>query len=228
MVDAPGNVSSLEVVIKRIDVDIAGKWVTIAYPNQPYELLDLQLDPVTLANAGVAEGSYTKIRVAIASALVNQSVDVTVPSDIQTDGLEIPVMFDMESSHRTTLLMDFNVEQSLKILPGGGYLLDPVINTVVKADSGTVSGFVTLLGQSAEGTRIEAEYMAGPNYPVGTIVNTARAQADGYFLVWALLPGEYKLNLVRTSPTGDVSKAVVPGVIVDAGSDTPVGEISLN
>jgi hypothetical protein len=129
----------------------------------------------------------------------------------------------MESAVMTTLLMDFNAARSLKINPDGSYSLDPVIPVVVKSEAGTVGGFVR------PGTDVEAVYVSGPNYVAGTSVNTGRSQEDGAFRVWALLPGEYRLELTHRDPlTGHVSSGTVTGVIVSAGSDTQLGLVNLN
>lgn len=232
LVDAPGNVSSVKVLIKRIEVEISGNWEAVAFPNQEFELLDLQSVPASLGEAGLAAGSYDKIRVQITSATVtdaNGQHDVAIPTSIMEDGLEIMVDFDMEAAARTTILMDFNVAQSLKINPGGSYSLDPVIPAVVKHESGTICGFVTLNDLGVAGADVEAVYTSGPNYASGTVVNTGRSNAVGAFKVWALLPGEYKLNVSATHPvTGFVSKATVNGVIVAEGLDTQVGSVSLD
>lgn len=232
MVDAPSNVSSVRVHIKRIEVEIAGNWEVVAHPNQEYELLDLQAVPAVLGQSGLGAGIYTAIRVVITSATVVDSSgthNVAIDQVIKEEGLEIPVTFEMESARRTTVLMDFNVAQSLKLNPGGTYSLDPVIPTVVKHESGTVCGFVTLNGLGVGGADIEAVYVAGPNYATGTLVNTGRSQGDGAFKVWALLPGEYRIDITGRDPiTGFVTKATVNGVIVGEGLDTQIGGVSLD
>jgi hypothetical protein len=92
-----------------------------------------------------------------------------------------------------------------------------------------VSGFAVLQGLPAEGAEVEAVYLSGPNYASGTVVNTGRAQSDGAFKVWALLPGEYRIELTLRHPvTGFVSTATVNGVVVAAGSETQLGAVSLN
>lgn len=220
MVDAPANVSSFKVHIRRIDVEIAGNWEAVVYPNREVELMDLLFEPESLGLAGLSEGTYTAVRIVIRSATVtdqNGTFDVAVPESIMTDGLEVPVMFEMEAARMTTLLMDFNAAASLKINPNGSYSLDPVIPVVVKSESGTISGY------SAPGTVIEAVYVDGPNYPEGTVVNTGRAQGDGAFRVWALLPGEYRLDLRLDDPFVGTSTGSVNGVMVGAGLDTNLG-----
>ncbi len=226
LVDAPANVSSFKVLVERVDVEIAGNWEAVVFPDREFELMDLLFEPESLGLAGLSAGTYTAVRIVIRSATVvdaNGTHSVFVPAAIMEDGLEVPVTFDMESAVMTTLLMDFNAARSLKINPDGSYSLDPVIPVVVKSEAGTISGFVTA------GTEVEAVYVSGANYPIGTVVNTGRSQGDGAFRVWALLPGEYRLNLTRRDPfNGFVSSGVVHGVIVTAGSDTQLGLLILN
>ncbi len=226
LVDAPANVSSFKVLVERVDVEIAGNWEAVVFPDREFELMDLLFEPESLGLAGLSDGTYTAVRIVIRSATVVDSSGthtVTVPPAIMEDGLEVPVTFDMSFAKMTTLLMDFNAARSLKINPDGSYSLDPVIPVVVKSEAGTVSGFVT------PGTEVEAIYVSGPNYAPGTSVNTGRSQGDGAFRVWALLPGEYRLELVHRNPiNGFVSTGTVNGVIVAAGSDTQLGSLTLD
>jgi hypothetical protein len=222
MVDAPASVSSFKVHVQRIDVEIGGEWEAVVFPNREIELMDLLFEPEALGLAGLSEGTYTAVRIVIRSATVtdaNGTFDVSVPEAVMTDGLEVPVMFEMEAARMTTLLMDFNAAASLKINPDGTYSLDPVIPVVVKHEAGTISGF------AAPGTVVEAVYVDGPNYAAGTVVNTGRAQGDGAFRVWALLPGEYRLELTHEDPFSGTSTGTVNGVIVDAGVDTQLGVV---
>jgi hypothetical protein len=225
MVDAPANVTSFKVLVERVDVEIAGEWETVVFPDREFELMDLLFDPESLGVAGLSDGTYSAVRIVIRSATVvdgNGTHSVTIPDVVMEDGLEVAVTFEMESAHPTTLLMDFNAARSLKINPDGSYSLDPVIPVVVKEEAGTVSGFVR------SGTDVEAVYVSGPNYPAGTSVNTGRSQEDGAFRVWALLPGEYRLQLTHRDPlTGHVSSGTVTGVIVSAGSDTQLGFLTI-
>ena len=97
----------------------------------------------------------------------------------------------------------------------------------MKEESGTITGFVGLSLLPVDGAEIEAEYVSGPNYAPGTVVNHARSQAGGAFRLWALLPGEYKLH-VTFDALGVVSKTTVNGVVVAAGLDTPIGDVNLD
>jgi hypothetical protein len=231
LVDAPSHVSSLEVTIQRIDVMIGGDWEIVAFPNQTYDVLAHQTEPAVLGTSGLAEGLYDKIRVAITAARVtdaNGTHDVTVPQAVMQDGLEIPVDFEMLSARMTTLLLDFNVAQSLVINPDGSYSLDPVIPTVVKSESGTIGGFVVRNGLGVSGASVKATYTDGPNYPVGTVVNVAHSQADGFFRVWALLPGEYRLRIEADDAFLGPASTTVNNVMVVAENETPLGAVSLD
>jgi hypothetical protein len=231
LVDAPSNVSSLEVTIQRIDVMIGGEWEIVAFPNRSYDVLALQSEPAVLGTAGLAEGLYDKIRVAITSARVtdaNGTHDVTVPQSVIEDGLEILVDFETFSAQMTTLLLDFNVAQSLVINPDGSYSLDPVIPTVVKSESGTIGGFVVRNGLGVPGASVKATYTSGPSYPIGTVVNVAHSQADGSFRVWALLPGEYRLRVEAEDAFLGPASTTVNNITVVAANETPLGAVSLD
>jgi hypothetical protein len=79
----------------------------------------------------------------------------------------------------------------------------------------------------ASGALVRAVYVAGPNYDAGTVVNTGRAQADGAFRVWALMPGEYRVEVLLSDGFGGFWSFESSSVIVAAGSDTNLGTVLL-
>lgn len=232
LVDAPTNlVSSFFVTIDRIDVLVGADWQTIALPGKRVDLLALRDVPIPIANTGLIAGSYTKLRMKVRDASVidsNGVQTVDIPAAIQ-NGFEIPCAFDIVEAKVTNLLMDFNAAQSL-VNQNGGYLLQPVVPTVVQSDSGTITGTaLSPFGLPLSDAKASARYTAGASYPLGFEINTSVTGTDGAFKIWALLPGEYTLNLVWKDPfTNTVYNATVPGVIVTAGQDSSIGDVTLN
>ncbi len=230
MADAPlPNVTSLVVVIDRIEAHIDGDWAEIAANPQTIDLLDLVNTPMVVANAGLPVGSITQVRLFVTDATVTDDTgthDVNIPSAGQT-GIKININASVLPNTVTAILLDFNVEKSLHLLGNGTYQLQPVIPAVLMDMAGTVTGTVTLNDLPVHGALIKAVYTAGPNYPIGTEVNTSSTAADGTFKVWALLEGTYTIEATFTNDLFANYAASVTGVVVTRENNSNVGTIAL-
>jgi hypothetical protein len=218
MADAPlPNVTSLQITIDRIEAHHNGEWVVIESAPQTIDLLNLTQTAMVVAEGGLPAGHFNQVRLFVSEA--------TVVDDEGTHSVNIPA--DVSENTVTAILLDFNVEQSLHQLGNGSYQLQPVIPAVLVDDSGTVTGTVTLNSAPVHGALIEAVYTAGPNYPIGTVVNTSTTAEDGTFKVWALMEGTYTLEVTFTDSTPADFAATVTDVVVTQGDNTEVGVIVL-
>jgi hypothetical protein len=230
MADAPlPNVTSLQITIDRIEAHHNGEWVVIESAPQTIDLLNLTQTAMVVAEGGLPAGHFNQVRLFVSEATVvddEGTHSVNIPSNLQT-GIKVNIDADVSENTVTAILLDFNVEQSLHQLGNGSYQLQPVIPAVLVDVSGTVTGTVTLNSAPVHGALIEAVYTAGPNYPIGTVVNTSTTAEDGTFKVWALMEGTYTLEVTFTDSTPADFAATVTDVVVTQGDNTEVGVIVL-
>jgi hypothetical protein len=230
MADAPlPNVTSLVVVIDRIEAHVDGQWVEVAADPQTIDLLDLITTPMVVANGGLPAGSINQVRLFVSEATVTDDTgvhDVNIPSNVQT-GVKLNINADVQPNTVTAILLDFNVEKSLHLLGNGTYQLQPVIPAVLMDMAGTVTGSATINDLPVHGALVRAIYTAGPHFAAGTEVNTSSTAADGTFKVWALLEGTYTIEVTFTDDLLSNFAGSVTGVNVTAGANTDVGTIVL-
>ncbi|RYG26419.1 DUF4382 domain-containing protein [bacterium] len=231
MSDAPDpSITAINVTIPKVQAHVGNDWVTVAEPNQTYNLFDLAKSDVLLGQASLPAGNYTQVRLFVSEATVTDSTgthSVIVPSGTKT-GLKINLNYTVSPDTVTEILLDFNVDKSLVKQGNGQYRLQPVIPAVVKVLSGTINGVTTDGTANLSDVSVTATYVSGPNYAAGTQVNTASSLDDGTFKVWALLPGTYTLTFSYTDPaTGATKTATVNDVVVTANNATNVGTITL-
>ena len=231
LVDAPlPDVQELNITFDRVEAHLDGQWIEIAEPGIRLNLLDLTREAAPLGSAGVPLGTYTQVRLFVSDVQVvddQGTHDVTVPSGLQT-GIKVNIGATVTGGDITTILLDFNVEKSLRRQGNGQYLLQPVILAVLEVLSGTVTGAVELLDEPVHGALITATYTEGDNYELGTEVNTSTTDAQGDFKVWALLEGTYQITVSYTDPDTSVEySAVVDDVVVVRQTDVSLGVIVL-
>ncbi len=231
MADAPlPNVTSLVIVIDRIEAHVNGDWVEVASVPQTIDLLDLVFTPMVVATGGLPVGSINQVRLFVSDATVTDDTgvhDVNIPSALNT-GIKVNINASVLENTVTAILLDFNVEKSLHLLGNGTYQLQPVIPAVLLDLAGTVTGTVTISDLPVHGALIKAIYTVGPNYPIGTEVNTSSTSEEGMFKVWALLGGTYTIQATFTDPVTLVNYSVsVTDVVVSAGTNTDVGTMAM-
>jgi len=240
LADAPDpDITEINVRIARVQANVDGQWVTIAEPDATFNLLDFALTDTLVGQASVPAGTYTQVRLVIPEANYvddTGSHELEIPSG-DTSGFKINVNAPVEPNEVTTILLDWNAKDSIVRTGSGKTILKPTIRGVVKVLSGTVTGIASDGTANLVNAEVKATYVAGPSYPVDTVVNTTYSLGDdpntaedetGKFKVWALLPGTYKLNLTYTAPDSTVKVAEVLDVNVAAQSNTDVGVVTLN
>ncbi|MBI3945680.1 MAG: DUF4382 domain-containing protein [Armatimonadetes bacterium] len=221
MVDAPDpSATAVDVTITDVQANVDGQWMSIMPEPRDLNLLALATAEASLGSITLPPGSYTQVRLFLGESPTITDADGThllrVPSGDQT-GLKVNVDHEVRPGVTTTLLLDFNVEQSVVLTGNGEYLLKPVIRGVVQELTGTISGVVTdFRGRPVKGARVAALL------PDGSEANTALTQADGAFKLWALAPGTYTVEATFAN-----KEAEQEGVAVAAGADTAVGALAL-
>jgi len=222
MVDAPSAYDAVNVVVVRVDIQVAAQdstsgWVTLSDDTATYNLLTLQngVDAV-IGSAAVTAGHYTQIRLILgagSTVVVDGATHpLVVPSALET-GVKLVHQFTVAEGGTTELTLDFDAEKSVRY-QNGTYRLIPVIRVVANAEAGSVSGSVT---PPDDGTMVELRSGA-------EVVATARPEpGTGFFKLCAIPEGTYDLYVMGTLTT-DIR---VPNVAVVRMTNTTVGTISL-
>jgi hypothetical protein len=156
MTDAPiDSAAEVNVFVESIEVNNADTdtgWVTIAEPQQMYNLLDYTNGEVAvLGGAELEAGTYNQIRLILGDGnnLVvynddetTSTYDLFVPSGAQS-GLKLNVNAEIEAGIEYTLLLDFDASRSVHKAgnnPNHPYILRPTIKAINKAITGAISG----------------------------------------------------------------------------------------
>lgn len=191
------DITRVDVNISEVSANIDGQWQVLTNTSQSFNLLDLVLNAAVIGEKVLPTGNYTQIRLKVSSATVTDSTGVhqlVIPSGAQS-GIKVNVNFGLNEQEVTDLLLDFNVRESITRQGNGTYLLHPVIRATVMVQSGTVTGTASNTSGLVQGAVVTATYVAGDEYPLGTVVNSTSTLSDGTFKMWALLPGTYNFHV---------------------------------
>lgn len=137
LTDAPSvQLEKAEVTISEVQVHTADEnetdnesdagWTTVVSGPQTYDLLTLTDATVVLGDAVLPAGKYTQIRLSVESAsiVVNGTTHtLTVPSG----NIKLVRPFTIVENSTTTLVLDFDAQESVRETGNGKYLLQPVI-----------------------------------------------------------------------------------------------------
>ena len=136
--DAPGdlNISKALVTISYVEVHIAAggnnssaEWVTVINESQQFDLIQLVNVTDILGSTLLDVGIYTQIRLHIAEALVTidgTQYDLEIPS--QT--VKLVCQFIIEPENTTTLILDFDIQESVHKTGSDKYILQPTIRVI--------------------------------------------------------------------------------------------------
>ncbi len=236
-------------VISRVDIHISEiavspqadttigppDWITVARPEQVFNLLDLQNGATALlGEADVPPGQYRAIRVTFDPARSSMTaVDGGHPAiNWQSKG-DTPTLFGLVEeamaidANGEDIVIDFDVGRSF--LPDestGGFFFIPFLRAITRAGSGAIEG--TLLrtdggapiGLAAVGIHYALDSVTAG---VGPLMATSRSDAGGHFKASFLRPGRYVVV------PEDLERHVVGPtrmVDVEAGKTAQAGEFS--
>jgi len=125
------NAEAIIVNISEISVQKEGKgFLTVWSGNKPYDLLKLRNKQEKITDVTLEKGTYTQIRLIVDSGQItvsSQTHDLTVPSP----EVKIPVVFDVLEGGTTTIVLDFEADNSIHWVnagQSGQYILRPVIH----------------------------------------------------------------------------------------------------
>ena len=233
LTDAPGDFAALEMEIASVDAYVENEgWVNLNSETQFVNILeltngnDLTIASETSANAGM----YTHVRITF-----GQDNSLTLHSDLTMGGLGlsgevtmdvafqgshevvIEVNEELESGDTASVLLDFNVAQSV-IAEAQAYVIDPVITEIEDAETG-VQG------------QIDAALNAAILITNGTDTASTYADAQGSFIIRGLAEGEYVMTVIEESQSFlnelVAEEHEVSGIIVTEGEITYLGMVEL-
>ena len=136
--DAPGdlNISKALVTISYVEVHIAAggnnssaEWVTVINESQQFDLIQLVNVTDILGSTLLDVGIYTQIRLHIAEALVTidgTQYDLEIPSQ----NVKLVCQFIIEPENTTTLILDFDIQESVHKTGSDKYILQPTIKVI--------------------------------------------------------------------------------------------------
>ena len=212
-------------------------WVTLATPNQAFNLLDLQGGKsVNLAQPTLPTGTYRGFRLVLdvdksSITLKNGSVLTAANGGIKfpsagRSGIKINLArpFSVVGG-KSQMLIDFDLGRSF-VMRGhstgkNGLIFKPVIRATAVEETGGISG--TIHDSTATGT--PAAHASVEILKAGTaltdtvsanVVATTTSDANGVYSAMWLQPGTYAVR--ATPPTGSLNHpALVPSVTVTSG-----------
>jgi len=136
--DAPGdlNISEALVTISYVEVHIAAggnnssaEWVTVINESQQFDLIQLVNVTDILGSTILDVGIYTQIRLHIAEALVTID-DVQYDLEIPSGTVKLVHQFIIKSENTTTLILDFDIQESVHKTGSDKYILQPTIKII--------------------------------------------------------------------------------------------------
>ena len=136
--DAPGefNISEALVTISYVEVHIAAggnnssaEWVTVVNESQQFDLIQLLNATDILGSTVLDVGIYTQIRLHIAEALVTID-DVQYDLEIPSKTVKLVSQFIIEPENTTTLILDFDIQESVHKTGSDKYILQPTIKVI--------------------------------------------------------------------------------------------------
>ena len=137
--DAPGNfnISEALVTISYVEVHIAAggnnsssaEWVTVVNESQQFDLILLENVTDILATTTLDVGIYTQIRLHISEALV--TIDgVQYDLEIPSETVKLVNQFIIQAEETTTLILDFDIQESIHKTGNDEYILQPTIKVI--------------------------------------------------------------------------------------------------
>lgn len=217
------------------NTDVTKGWVTLATPNQSYNLLDLQGGrTVNLGQTTLATGTYRGFRLIL--DVDKSSITLTngrVLTGTSVPGIKFPsagrsgvkIVLDAPlavTSGGTVFVFDFDLGKSFVMrgntISQNGLLFKPVIRATARDLTGTISGVVratTTDGTPVANATIEV-LKAGTELTdtvSANILATTKTDNAGAYTVSFLLPATYS---IRATPpaTSTNNPALVSGVVV--------------
>jgi hypothetical protein len=182
LVDTPApGIKELNVKINRIQVKIDESWVTVGPIDQTVNLLDYRRVPYDFGEITYGAGERSGVRLIIYEDPTVVDEDGTHVVDLVRKQTTADITHWIFVSGRWTLIVDFNVAESLIKHGPGDYSLDPVIRGGMYNTHGQAEGVVKLAGSPGvvpEAAEIKAVYLSGGQAPADSVINTSSVDTN--------------------------------------------------
>lgn len=246
LTDAPfpySMVDSATVTIDSVSIHFTAAsddegWMTVDDNRRVINLLELQNGVTeTVADSEVPTGRIDMVRLHVSDASIsltdNRSFDLAIPAEVSS-GIEATLSDDVEidDGERTDLLVDFDVSNSFRPIPGLPVEVDdilafdfePTLYVVDLTDTGSISGRVfSTMGTETLNDDQPLENASVSVFDGSTEIASSATVANGSFKVMGLEEGEY--TIVATA-VGYLDEDAT--VDVDSGDETDDVEIRLD
>jgi predicted small secreted protein len=215
--------------------DPASGWVTIAAPDQTYDLLQLRNGATAnLGQATLPTGRYRGFRLILDTDRSSVTLaDGTVLTGASSPGIEWPsaaetgikIVLDEPievTADGTVMVLDFDLARSFVLrgnrIAQNGLLFTPVIRATATDITGSIAGTVTAGATPAATPGAVVEVFA-PG--VAAAVHTTTTDDAGHYAFPFVLPGSYDLRATGAAGSGLGAKSV-EDVVVRTGEETLV------
>jgi len=136
--DAPPelNITEALVTFSSVEVHIAAggnnstaEWITLSNESQQFDLILLENVTDILAEESIEVGIYTQIRLNISEALV--TIDgIQYDLEIPSKTIKLVNQFIITPDSNTTLILDFDIKDSVHKTGSDNYILQPTIKVI--------------------------------------------------------------------------------------------------
>jgi hypothetical protein len=214
-------------------------WVTLATPNQSYNLLELQSGKtVNLGQATLPTGSYRGFRLILDTDRSSVTLkNGTVLTGNSRPGIKFPsagrsgikvVLHKPVSvtSGGTVLVLDFDLGKSFVMrghtISHNGLLFKPVIRGTAHDVTGMLTGFVRALSADGNAVANATVEVLKPGTLLGdtvsaNVVATTQSDSTGKYTVGFLLPGVYAIRATPPSASPYIP-ALITGLTIVTGT----------
>lgn len=219
----------------------ASGWVTVATPNQSYNLLDLQNGKTTnLGQPTLPSGTYRGFRLIL--DVQKSSITLkngTVLTGTSNPGIKFPsasrtgvkIVLDQPisvTSGGTVMVIDFDLGRSFvqrgNTISQNGLLFKPVIRATARDITGAISGSVKALTATGAGVPdatvdVLVNGTALTDTVSANLIESTKTDSAGNFTAAFLAAGTYAVR-ARPPATSGRSPAIVQGIVVTSGQTT--------
>ena len=252
MTDAPAPYSKVNVDIQGVEVIGTSGTAMLSTHAGIYNLLDFSNGIDTLIASGMINvGTVTQVRFILGpnNSVVQNGMTTAISMASGADaGLTLNINQSAHTASASSLLIDFDANQSVIAQGSGSFSFRPVmrsidagaaasatgtgttnitIGTTTVTTSGTTTGTITTCtSTSAGGTitgHLSSALLASVTATGSSGSFSTNAAADGSFMIQSLAAGSYSLTLTPTFPLQPVT---LTNVTVGSGSTTNVGLIT--
>ncbi|MEH6657929.1 DUF4382 domain-containing protein [Leeuwenhoekiella marinoflava] len=235
LVDAPGDYDNVFIDVKAVvvkynddfiddefddDYMIVNGELELDTDDEIYDLLELTGGTYAiLADEDIPAGSISQVRLILGDdntvVVDGETFPLQTPS-AQQSGLKVQFNQTLEAGVVYTVVLDFNVEESIVEQGNGGYLLKPVLRASAIEATGMISGSLLPLNVPATITA------AGEGIVVSTNVSS-----NGDFVLNGLPEGVYDLTIDAELVAAVITSITIEEVAVVNGETTVLERITV-